>query len=90
LLESLKPLPRTDSRPNIIWIVSQDREPDLECWGTAEHAPNIDRLADDSHELKNLASDPAMAETRREFRNRLEERTEAVRRLGIRTAGKKE
>jgi len=32
-------------RPNIIWIVGEDMGPDLGCWGTSVHTPNIDRLA---------------------------------------------
>ena len=33
------------SRPNIVWIISEDMGPDLGCWGTNVHTPNIDRLA---------------------------------------------
>ena len=32
-------------RPNIIWIIGEDMGPDLGCWGTNVHTPNIDRLA---------------------------------------------
>ena len=34
-------------RPNIVWIISEDMGPDLGCWGTPVHTPNIDRLAAD-------------------------------------------
>lgn len=32
-------------RPNIVWIVGEDMGPDLGCWGTDVHTPNIDQLA---------------------------------------------
>ena len=33
------------SKPNIVWIISEDMGPDLGCWGTDVHTPNIDQLA---------------------------------------------
>ena len=36
----------TDSRPNILWILSEDISPDLSCYGTeAVQTPNLDKLA---------------------------------------------
>ena len=34
-----------DALPNIVWIMSEDMGPDLGCYGTNVHTPNIDRLA---------------------------------------------
>lgn len=34
-------------KPNIIWIIGEDMGPDLGCWGTNVHTPNIDQLARD-------------------------------------------
>jgi uncharacterized sulfatase len=33
------------SRPNVIWIISEDMGPDLGCWGVNVHTPKIDHLA---------------------------------------------
>ena len=37
---------KADSRPNILWILSEDISPDLSCYGTpAVQTPNLDKLA---------------------------------------------
>ena len=37
---------RTDDRPNILWVLSEDISPDLSCYGApAVQTPNLDKLA---------------------------------------------
>jgi N-sulfoglucosamine sulfohydrolase len=37
---------KADSRPNILWILSEDISPELSCYGTPEvQTPNLDKLA---------------------------------------------
>jgi len=39
------PLAAQQTKPNIIWIISEDMGPDLRCWGVDVHTPDIDGLA---------------------------------------------
>jgi arylsulfatase A-like enzyme len=55
-----------DTRPNILWILSEDISPDLACYGTpAVETPNLDKLADQGVRFTNAFTTSPVCSTSR-------------------------
>jgi N-sulfoglucosamine sulfohydrolase len=55
-----------DTRPNILWILSEDISPDLSCYGTpAVETPNLDKLADQGVRFTNAFTTSPVCSTSR-------------------------
>ncbi|MBN1807130.1 MAG: sulfatase-like hydrolase/transferase [Sedimentisphaerales bacterium] len=55
-----------DSRPNILWIMTEDISPDLSCYGTpAVQTPNLDKLADQGVRFTNAFTTSPVCSTSR-------------------------